>query len=82
MLKTRVFAQVVNQAFRVFLLAFLAGGFVLVFGQVLGIIVGQGSILVDLEEALAIPTYMCAAIAGLLAFAEMYASGRNVKEEG
>ncbi|MGF0313385.1 hypothetical protein [Rhodococcus sp. IEGM1428] len=65
-----------------FLLAFVAGGFVLVFGQVLGIIVGHGSILIELEETLATPTYMCAAIAGLLAFTELYASGRTVKEEG
>lgn len=64
----------INRVFRVFVIAFLAGGFVLTFGQLAGVVTGDGAILVALDDVLAVPTYVCAAIAGLLAFIEMYTS--------
>jgi hypothetical protein len=78
---TPMAARFVNQAFRIALLAFLTGGAILTFGQVAGVILGRGSLIVTLEDIVAIPTYVCASIAGLLAFLELYASGHSPKEE-
>ncbi|MDA3628202.1 hypothetical protein OU415_22395 [Saccharopolyspora sp. WRP15-2] len=70
----RTLGTMINRLFRISVIAFLAGGFILTFGQLAGVVIGDGAILVALENVLAVPTYVCAAIAGLLAFIEMYTS--------
>lgn len=76
----RLLATALNQAFRVFLLAFLAGGLILTSGQVLGVILGRGERLIALTAVLSVPTSMCAAAAGLLAFAAFSVRGQDADD--
>jgi hypothetical protein len=68
-------ARIINQLFRLALVVSLIAGAAMTFGQLIGVVVGQGSWLIALEALLAIPTYVGASIAGLLAFVELYTRG-------
>ncbi|MGV9625034.1 hypothetical protein [Streptomyces sp. NPDC003487] len=60
--------------FRLSVLAFLAGGIVIVAGQALGIVLGDAQWVTDVEGSAQPPTCIAASICGILSFALSYRS--------
>lgn len=58
--------------FRLSVIGFLAGGFVIVIGQALGIALGDAGWVAAVEEHAGPPTFVISSISGLLAFILSY----------
>lgn len=62
----------VAKAFTFFLVLFMFGGSMLVLGQLVGLIIQSGELMIKTSEYVGIPTFICAAIAGVLGFIYSY----------
>ncbi|MGM0214749.1 hypothetical protein [Enterococcus sp. AZ109] len=64
--------SIVRKAFTLFLIIFMIGGTALVLGQLIGLIIQNGNLMVKTSELVGTPTFICAAIAGMLGFVYSY----------
>lgn len=70
----------VRKAFTLFLMIFMIGGTALVFGQLIGLIIQNGDLMVQTSELVGPPTFICAAIAGMLGFVYSYFPDKKYTE--
>ncbi|KQU28459.1 MULTISPECIES: hypothetical protein [unclassified Rhodococcus (in: high G+C Gram-positive bacteria)] len=72
-----MFHTFVSALFRLCTLAFLLGGLVIVAGQGVGLLLGNGSIVSQVPATLSPFVYSAAGVAGLLAFVMSYSDGES-----
>lgn len=68
-----MFQKIITAVFCTLTAVFLLGGFAIVAGQGIGLILGNGRLVTSVSETLAPYVYGSAGVAGLLAFAMSYA---------
>ena len=74
--------KIAERLFKVFLVAFLACGTLLVFGQILGLILQNGEIIIRSAEWFKNPTIILSALFSLVGFSLNYLpKGKDVKSE-
>lgn len=64
--------NIIRKGFTLFLILFMTGGSLLVIGQLLGLVIRNGELMVKTSELVGTPTFICAAIAGTLGFIYSY----------
>ncbi|MGJ7919287.1 hypothetical protein [Neobacillus sp. LXY-4] len=64
--------ELIRKGFTIFLMLFMFGGTLLVVGQLLGMIIQNGELMIQTSEYIGKPTFICAAIAGTLGFIYSY----------
>lgn len=64
--------KTVRLAFTIFLIIFMLGGTLLVLGQLVGMILMNGQLMLQASQLFGTPTFVCAAIAGFLGFIYSY----------
>lgn len=69
--------EMIRKGFTAFLLLFMCGGSLLVIGQILGLVLRNGNLMIKASEVIGIPTFVCAAIAGTLGFIYSYFPKEN-----
>lgn len=62
----------IRKIFTLCLLVFMIGGTILVAGQLAGIILQNGQLMIIASEYVGTPTFICASIAGILGFIYSY----------
>ena len=73
--------KVLDICFRVALAAFVLGGIVLVATQLVGVVFGNGALVISVAERLGPPTYILASLAGVIAFVLAYLNKWDTSEK-
>lgn len=72
--------RVLEFCFRVCLALFLLGGFVIVLGQLVGVVAGSQPLVSSAAATIGPPTYALAGVTGLLGFALAYVKGWDTSD--